>query len=139
MNFYHGYAERFWSKVLICPEHSCWEWLEGKQYGYGVCYYERWPYRAHRIALMLSGVKIPEGMVVDHKCRNKGCVNPNHLRVVTPKVNVTENSLSAAAINKAKTHCLRGHPFDQKNTGHDKKGRYCKSCKILKQREWRAR
>lgn len=72
---------------------------------------------------------IPEGMEIDHQCRNRLCCNPGHLRVVTHKVNATENSLSVGAKNKVKTHCPAGHPYDEKNTRISRKGgRVCRAC-----------
>lgn len=66
---------------------------------------------------------IPRKKMVDHRCRVRACCNPHHLRVVTAKVNATENSIGFAAVNKAKTHCLKGHCFDKKNTYRTRDGR----------------
>jgi hypothetical protein len=109
----------FWEKVNKTD--SCWLW-EGNinDSGYGNVWNWLGEYfgtrRAHRISLILSGVKIPKGLVVDHRCRVRRCVNPEHLRLVTMKVNTTENNSCPAAKNKAKTHCKYGHPFDLENT-----------------------
>jgi hypothetical protein len=72
---------------------------------------------------------IPDGMVIDHRCRNRACCNVNHLRLVTPKLNVHENNSSPPAVNANKTHCIRGHIFDVVNTRIEKSGsRRCRIC-----------
>jgi hypothetical protein len=76
---------------------------------------------------------IPEGLFIDHKCRTRCCVNPAHLRAVSPTVNVLENSVGFAATNLAKTHCANGHEFTAENTRiHRQPGRppyrSCKEC-----------
>lgn len=73
---------------------------------------------------------IPEGMVIDHQCRNPACCNVNHLRVVTVKVNATENVVGCCwQLLSARTHCPQGHPFDEENTfWRADGGRRCKAC-----------
>lgn len=70
------------------------------------------------------------GMVLDHRCRNRACCNVNHLRVVTRKVNSTENVEGAQwQLNKAKTQCPRGHEYSESNTRVlSNGGRQCKAC-----------
>jgi hypothetical protein len=74
-----GYAERFWARVEKA-EDGCWEWTRGHlPAGYGQlgrCY-------THRIAYELAHGPIPEGLEIDHLCRNRGCCNPDHLEAVT--------------------------------------------------------
>jgi len=96
------------------------------QRGYGV-----WRGKlVHRIAYEFACGPIPAGLVIDHQCRNRACVNPSHLRVVTIAVNVTENSHSFSAVNKAKTHCPKGHEYTPSNTSIRANGsRACKQCR----------
>lgn len=71
--------------------------------------------KAHRVAYELLVGPIPEGFTIDHLCRRKNCVNPNHLEAVTNRENVLRG-VGATAHNAAKTECIRGHPFDETNT-----------------------
>ena len=92
------------------------------------------PLAAHRVMWERRRGPIPPGMYLDHTCRTRPCINPDHLRVVTPYVNTIENSRSVSALNTVKTHCPRGHPYagynlsvyQIKRTGRT--GRYCKTC-----------
>ena len=88
--------ERFWAKVGISDDpNACWPWLgkTKKAAGYGSCYYGGRSVSAHRLAWELAnGRPIPEGLTIDHKCRNKSCCNPDHLEPVS----VEENSRRAA-------------------------------------------
>lgn len=124
--------ERFFRKVI--KTESCWNWCASKSNGYGQFYFNKKSLLAHRASLIISGTEIPSGMHVDHICRNRSCVNPAHLRIVTPEVNATENSLSESAINKAKTHCNNGHEFNDKNTYNQikKNGKIQRSCRVCR-------
>jgi hypothetical protein len=84
--------------------------------------------QAHRYAYELLVGPIASGLVLDHLCRNPGCVNPKHLEPVTDREN-TRRGISSAAENAKKTHCYRGHPFDERNTYVNLKGkRACREC-----------
>ena len=87
---------------------------------------------SHRVSLELHlGREILDGMFVDHVCRNRACVNPRHLREVTPGVNALENSVSPSAINAAATHCKSGHALTEENTYVFKNGkRRCRECGV---------
>ena len=66
-------------------------------------------------------------MVLDHLCKNKSCVNPQHLEVVTNTENVMRAD-GVCALNAKKTHCKHGHEFTELNTYRTKVGRVCKQC-----------
>jgi hypothetical protein len=84
----------------------------------------------HKIVWEREVGPVPRGMVLDHECMVMSCCNADHLRVVTRKVNNTENSNGQGAINKAKTHCKNGHEFSESNTKLKAKrgSRICVAC-----------
>lgn len=96
-------AERFWSKVDRRGAEDCWEWLASRQpNGYG----QFSPggraggmTTAHRVAYELTFGPIPEGLSIDHLCRNRGCVNPAHLEAVSQRENVQRGAWCAPAPN----------------------------------------
>ena len=131
---------RFWSKVQKDGPNDCWLWIGARKTGgYGsfmvFCDKRRGIAQfanAHRVSYELVKGPIPSGLTLDHLCRNTSCVNPEHLEAVSMAVNVLRGT-GVSAINAAKTHCPKGHPFDLINTGystHYKNGRlrYCKTC-----------
>ena len=80
-------TDRFWSKVS--KSSSCWEWNSTiNDRGYGVYRLDGRMVRAHRLAYEMRVGSIPEGLVLDHTCHNRSCVNPDHLRPVTNKQNI---------------------------------------------------
>lgn len=87
---------------------------------------------SHRVAYeYLVGV-IPEGMVIDHLCRQTSCVNPDHLEPVTQKINLSRayrNPEKFGLAQKRKTHCKRNHPYDEENTYRHGGRRHCRQCR----------
>jgi len=78
-------VHRFWSNVEKGP--GCWEWHGHIVKGHGTISLLGKTIYAHRLSYELAGGEIPDGMQIDHMCHNRSCVNPDHLRVVTPKQN----------------------------------------------------
>jgi hypothetical protein len=71
--------------------------------------------KAHRVAYERAHGLLPKGLVIDHLCRNKACVNVEHLEAVTQRENQLRGVNTFAVINSQKTHCVHGHPFSGKN------------------------
>ncbi len=107
---------------------SCWQWTASLACeGYGRLSVGGRRFFAHRLAYEHFVSAIPKGLQVDHLCRNRGCVNPQHLEVVTRIENVMRGE-SPLARNARKTHCKHGHEFTVENTYIDAKGRACRTC-----------
>ena len=117
-----GMPQRFWNKIIVQPGTGCWEWDGGKnENGYGHFWWDGKTRRVHRVAYKQLVGEIPNGLVLDHLCRNRVCVRPTHLEAVTLKKNVERGGNA----NRDKTHCPHGHFLD----GKTKYGsRYCKTC-----------
>lgn len=132
--------ERFWSKVAKADGNGCWNWMASlNSDGYGQFTINRRPLRAHRYAYELLKDAIPAGLVLDHACRNRRCVNPDHLEPVTNRENVLRG-IGLSAIGARRTQCVNGHPFDQANTRIDAHGhRICRACSAANQRRYAAR
>lgn len=122
--------DRFFNKIEV-DANGCWLWiayLDRDGYGRFRDAKSKKVY-AHRFSYEYFCGLIQEGMVIDHICRVRNCVNPKHLRCVSVRDNVLKNSRSKQALNKVKTVCKNGHSFNSENTGTDKRGdRYCKQC-----------
>lgn len=124
--------ERFMAKVDQNGPNGCWVWTAAKdREGYGRFGVANNGVLAHRAGYEMMVGPIPDGLQIDHLCRNTSCVNPRHLEPVTPKVNV-HRSFNVAALNVRKTHCIHGHEFTPENTAYIKLGRACRTCRRLR-------
>ena len=126
--------ERFWSKVDKSGD--CWLWTASTfpSGGYGQFNVgskklgTRRPARAHRYAYEALIGPIPDGLQLDHLCREPLCVNPAHLEPVTQKVNILRG-VGWAAVNARKSHCDEGHPLSGSNLARTSGGgRRCRLC-----------
>ena len=95
-------------------------------------YVESHPVRAHRLYYERHVGPIPDGLEMDHLCRNRACVNPDHLEPVTR----AENNRRKAV---AQTHCKNGHPLSGDNLLATKRQRACRACQRERSRRHYAR
>jgi hypothetical protein len=132
--------ERFSGKYEI-GEAGCWLWtaaLDSNGYSKLATTDGKWD-RAHRISYRLFVGPVPDGMEIDHVCRVRRCVNPEHLEAVLPAQNKLRG-LGLPARNARKRRCVRGHLFTPENTYVRKDGgRTCLTCKRVAARETRRR
>jgi len=124
--------ERFEKSMVVSESHThagtpCWDWISrfNGVDGYGLAKCNRKNILAHRLSYELHIGPIPEGMCLDHLCRNRKCVNPDHLEPVTLKENIKRGWAARPRV----THCKYGHPYAGDNlriTPHGK--RVCRAC-----------
>lgn len=120
------------SKFRVGLPTECWLWTGAKKgRGYGAAYVNGKTTIAHRAVYELMKGPIPDGMTLDHLCRNRGCVNPAHLEPVTNKENILRG-ISFSAINARKTACDYGHAFTPANTYMGPSGRECRTCRAAR-------
>lgn len=128
---------RFETKMTKGKDTECWDWTSYKYWnGYGMFWDGKKQVRAHRWSHEHFVGPIPDGLVIDHLCRNRLCVNPKHLEPVTQRENLLRGD-TIPAIHAAKTHCKRGHEFTEKNTFINLSKRYCRECSKLHNRRKR--
>jgi hypothetical protein len=119
--------ERFQNKIMPEPNSGCWLWTASvNRLGYGHFRWNGSIKGAHRVAYELAHGQIPDNFEIDHKCKVRSCVNPDHLELVTHKINVLRGD-SPTAINARKSMCMHGHPLSDDGRGY----RCCKTCSNL--------
>ncbi len=114
----------------VAEEGDCWRWLgPTNNKGYGTQTFAGHNWLSHILFYALFNGDVPPiGLELDHTCRKRWCVNPEHLEPVTRSVNLRRSNLVGKA-ELSKTHCPKGHPYDFINTRIDRHGkRHCKAC-----------
>lgn len=131
-------VDRFWPKVE--KTETCWLWTAAlSPMGYGRFRgADGRTVQAHRFCYELIRGPIPDGLDLDHLCRVRNCVRPDHLEPVTRTENWRRglgrfNLAGVTAAQRAKTHCPQGHPYDEANTRYKPRpgggvNRVCRAC-----------
>lgn len=125
---------RFFNKVN--KTNTCWIWTASKnEKGYGLFRFNEKTSKAHRVSYIIEYGNIIDNLVIDHLCKNRDCVNPKHLDLVSQAENISRGL--SGKINNAqlkKTTCPKGHEYDNvNNQGH----RICNKCHVIRQQKYR--
>ena len=119
-----------WQRFALCcvqNPNGCWEWVASKKpSGYGQFYYRGTNWQAHRVAYELYVGQIPEGATIDHLCRNRSCVNPDHLEPVSGAENTARGL-------ESRTHCPKGHELTLGTRARRAECRICKQANVRRQ------
>jgi len=124
--------DHFWSKVDASGD--CWEWTGMRDRdGYGKVSWDARKKLTHRLAYELLVGPVPVGLQLDHLCRNRACVNPDHLQPVTWAENLRRGA------PRRRPNCRRGHPLSGDNlyARPGSGGRECRTCRLAYQKRWR--
>lgn len=133
----HTTEVTFWPKVEKTA--TCWLWKGSRDsLGYGAVKVGGHTRRAHRVAWEFLREPIPPGLTLDHLCRVRHCVNPNHLEVVTLRENILRG-MGVAANHARQTTCIHGHPLTPENSYCRSGGRErrCRACGAASSRVYR--
>lgn len=121
-----------WKRFVLYHPRGCWVWTGARHNkGYALYRVNNRNRLAHKFIWELHNGQVPDGLELDHLCRRRGCVNPDHLEAVTHRVNVQRGNAGEATRSRAaaKTHCKHGHPLTQENVTIYSNGvRRCRLC-----------
>ncbi len=131
-------GEPFWKRLadkIDADPDGCWDWLGARQSeGYGVIRVWGKAVYAHILMYILTNGPIPDGLEIDHLCRNRNCVNPQHLEAVTHRTNLLRGH-TMSAMWAARTHCREGHELAGDNLRiRVDRSRACRTCERARQR-----
>jgi len=132
--------DRFYEKLIPEPNSGCWIWIGAiTKLNYTSFRFRHKTALAHRASYILHKGEIPSNKEIDHLCRMRCCVNPEHLELVTRSENIKRSPLTLPNLRAAQTHCIHGHAFDEINTYHNPAGkRACRICQRDRMRGYRA-
>lgn len=126
-------------KKIDASAGDCWLWVaQIDGCGYGRFQEGGKPISAHRYAYEALVGQIPDGLTIDHLCRVRHCVNPEHMEAVTRREN-TLRGIGPTAMHARRTHCPQGHPYDEENTCLHGTSRSCRTCHRISERQRRQR
>ena len=115
-------------RLVAVTNSGCWQWTGAiNRHGYGKLTVNAKTAQAHRVSYELFRGAIPNGLSIDHLCRNRACANPAHMEPVETRTN-TLRGISHVAARAIQTHCKHGHEFTAENTYLWRTSRICKAC-----------
>lgn len=118
--------------VSSMQNNSCINWpTSSNKGGYGQVYFQNTCMTVHRMIYLLFVGIIPNGYQIDHLCRNRACINPEHLEAVTMRENIRRGE--SGIRNRIKTKCKRGHEFD-KSINRRNGERICSLCQQMREK-----
>lgn len=132
---------RIFKRIIVDPDTDCLVWDNiSRADGYATVSIDYKSLYVHRVMYELFIGPIPKGLVIDHLCRNRSCVNPSHLEAVTYSIN-TRRGVSKIADNAAKTHCIGNHALSGTNVRmrKDVYTRMCRECERIRLAKYRGK
>ena len=137
--------ERFIAKIRVDPQTGCWVWTGARWLDYGRIKVNGRSALTHRVVYALLEGAIPDGLTLDHLCRNPPCVNPAHLEPVDHATNVRrgDSGIATSIRLSSRTHCANGHEYTPENTYipplTSRKQRQCRVCRLAAKRRSNAK